>query len=398
MTYSFDWRLGISLLGFLSLSACAHQPVPVISTPPTKVPSYVTNVWRPGPLMEPAPTQSQASGEAIREIPRQAQVSTTVYFPSNKATLNAAAKRRLNRLIKHFPPRETNAALRLQVTGFTEGQATAVLNRRLALQRARAVRDYLVDAGIDAERIQVQGRNDCCYDIATGSRDQRNADASDRRVDIRSTSSVRAAIAHFDAHQMRHGQLRLARYSTLNVGAAPIQARPLAVVVQADFPAPVQTLGNAIHLLLADSGYRMAKPTAAAPAAATLLALPLPDSQRTLGPLTLQAALTTLAGPAHRLVLDPVHRLVSFALAGTFHNDPSAGCAVVAPLPPESRPLSPCRPVRGAPACPSPDNTVLIRNLTVAYARRVYRLPDGHYCRPATPPATKAPQPPKAAS
>ena len=43
-----------------------------------------------------------------------------------------------------------------------------------------------------------------------------------------------------------------------------------------------------------------------------LFALPLPEVHRQLGPMSLQQALETLAGPAFQLVEDPVHRLVAF--------------------------------------------------------------------------------------
>lgn len=397
MALSFYLRLGISVLGLSALSACAHQPVPMTSTSAAAMPIEAANLWRLGALAESS-ISHRTHEEFSSGVRKRSYISAIVYFPSNLAVLSATTKQRLAQLVKRLYALKTSSAPTLQITGFTEGQAAPAQNRRLALRRARAVRDYLVDAGVDAERIQVQGRDDCCYGAATDTEDQRSADAPDRRVDIRSISSMDSAIVRFDAHRMRRGRLRLTRYSTLNVDAAPIQARPLAAVVQADFPTSVQTVGDAIRLILADSGYRLAKPTAAARAAATLLALPLPDSQRALGPLRLQAAVSTLAGPAYRLVLDPVHRLVSFALASAFQNGPSAGCAVVAPLPPDSRPLPPCRPVRGAPACPSPGATVLIRNLTVAYDRRVYWLADGRYCRPATPTAAKTPPSPKASS
>jgi type IV pili sensor histidine kinase/response regulator len=45
-----------------------------------------------------------------------------------------------------------------------------------------------------------------------------------------------------------------------------------------------------------------------------VLALPLPAVLREHGPVTVQAGLETLAGPTYCLVVDHVHRLVSFEL------------------------------------------------------------------------------------
>ena len=46
--------------------------------------------------------------------------------------------------------------------------------------------------------------------------------------------------------------------------------------------------------------------------------LPLPDAHRRLGPMPLRLALQTLAGPAWRLLEDPVYRLVAFERCPNF--------------------------------------------------------------------------------
>ena len=63
-------------------------------------------------------------------------------------------------------------------------------------------------------------------------------------------------------------------------------------------------------------GYRLAPEAAADASREVLLALPLPGPHRALGPMPVQTALETLAGPAFRLVEDPVHRLVTFERCG----------------------------------------------------------------------------------
>jgi type IV pili sensor histidine kinase/response regulator len=77
--------------------------------------------------------------------------------------------------------------------------------------------------------------------------------------------------------------------------------------------------------------YLATSPEAADPALTALLALPLPAVPRELGPVTVQAGLETLAGPAYCMVVDHVHRLVSFelvsrsrALPTTVHPAPRA--------------------------------------------------------------------------
>jgi len=67
-----------------------------------------------------------------------------------------------------------------------------------------------------------------------------------------------------------------------------------------------------LEQVVSRSGYRLASPNASCPSLPVLLGWPLPAVHRSLGPMRLDEALTTLAGSAHYLVVDPVHRLVSF--------------------------------------------------------------------------------------
>lgn len=117
---------------------------------------------------------------------------------------------------------------------------------------------------------------------------------------LAATSSVRA------------DELAVAPYSTVRAVPTMAQQDPLAASVRTTLPPTVVRVGEAIDALLAPSGYRLADSQAAGPDRETLLALPLPESHRDLGPMPLRLALATLAGPAFVMVEDPVHRLVSF--------------------------------------------------------------------------------------
>lgn len=156
MPLSFHLSLGISVLSLSALSACAHQPVPAAIAPVAVTPAGAANLWRVGPLTElNVPPDRTHDGSLIDAI-KSTRISATVYFSSNVAALSIAARRRLDRLVKQLNAPKTLSARRLQITGFTEGEATLAQNRRLALKRARAVRDYLVEAGIAAEQIHAK--------------------------------------------------------------------------------------------------------------------------------------------------------------------------------------------------------------------------------------------------
>ena len=106
------------------------------------------------------------------------------------------------------------------------------------------------------------------------------------------------------------GELQVGRYSIGAMAPLPTQVAPLSANVAVRFPKPVRTVGDAVQHLLDDSGYRLAGTPGSA--AHILLAQPLPGVHRVLGPLRLDQALQTLAGPIFQLVQDPLHRRIAF--------------------------------------------------------------------------------------
>ena len=84
------------------------------------------------------------------------------------------------------------------------------------------------------------------------------------------------------------------------------------------FPVDVVTVGDALATALYSSGYRLAATEEADASRDILMPLPLPDAHRRLGPMPLRLALQTLAGPAWRLLEDPVYRLVAFERCPNF--------------------------------------------------------------------------------
>ena len=111
-------------------------------------------------------------------------------------------------------------------------------------------------------------------------------------------------------------EVQVGRYATMQAVPTSAQVHLLSAMVRVQFPASVVSVGQAVEHLLQPSGYRLASEAAVDPSRKILLNLPLPEPHRVLGPMPLQMALETLAGPAFRLVEDPVHRLVSFESCG----------------------------------------------------------------------------------
>jgi len=108
--------------------------------------------------------------------------------------------------------------------------------------------------------------------------------------------------------------LQTGRYSMIKNAPPVDQLNPLKVVIKTRIPQSVDTVRGTIEYLLIRSGYSLADESVMSREAITLLQMPLPSVQRELGPMTLDMALHTLSGTAYELVVDPVHRKVTFEL------------------------------------------------------------------------------------
>ncbi|MCY3541922.1 MAG: pili assembly chaperone [Gammaproteobacteria bacterium] len=109
-------------------------------------------------------------------------------------------------------------------------------------------------------------------------------------------------------------EIQVGRYSTMKTLPTEAQQNIFANVTNIHFDSSITTVGEAMRYLLEDQGIRLAVPRTQENQVHTLIALPLPQIHRQLGPISLRHALETLAGPIWRLVQDPIHRLVSFEL------------------------------------------------------------------------------------
>ena len=108
--------------------------------------------------------------------------------------------------------------------------------------------------------------------------------------------------------------LQVSRYVTLAAVASDTQKDPLsALIPKLVFGHQVSTVQDALQVLLNDSGYRIASyhPD---PRVHQLFNLSLPAVHRKMGPISLENALNTLAGPPWMLVVDPINRLITFQL------------------------------------------------------------------------------------
>jgi outer membrane protein OmpA-like peptidoglycan-associated protein len=104
-------------------------------------------------------------------------LSGSVLFRSGSADLLPTAKRRLNEVADALKKAENP----LVIEGHTDSQGSAEHNEELSFLRAEAVRDYLVDRGVDSERIRTDGRG---KERPIASNATAEGRANNRRVEI----------------------------------------------------------------------------------------------------------------------------------------------------------------------------------------------------------------------
>ncbi len=109
------------------------------------------------------------------------------------------------------------------------------------------------------------------------------------------------------------------RYTSIVAGATAAQINPLAAVVKFHFPPSVQTVGDAVSMLLANTGFRLAPVTQLSTQVQNTLGLPLPITDRTLGFISIADALKIFMGQTvYRLQVNPLLRTVNFSLSPLF--------------------------------------------------------------------------------
>lgn len=104
------------------------------------------------------------------------------------------------------------------------------------------------------------------------------------------------------------------RYVSVSTGPKRYQTYILKQKFQITFPESVHTINDAIHYLLRFSGYRLAPENFQNKDSEILLSESLPEVNRKYGPMTIAQGLQTLAGNEYQLLIDPLHRMISFKL------------------------------------------------------------------------------------
>jgi type IV pili sensor histidine kinase/response regulator len=123
-------------------------------------------------------------------------------------------------------------------------------------------------------------------------------------------TAQRLVIYQNSAKSRPASSVQTGRYSALIAGPTDSQRHPLQVIIDVTIPEEHVTIEQALCYLLRRSCYSL--DAALRPDVARLLAKPLPEVHRKLGPIALQDALTVLVTPNFVVSEDPVNRLIRF--------------------------------------------------------------------------------------
>ncbi len=117
----------------------------------------------------------------VKQEPRGMVItlSGSVLFASGKTDLLPAARVKLNEVADALNKQDPHS--KIVVEGHTDSKGTASYNQDLSQRRAEAVRDYLVQRGIDKDRISAQGFG---FDRSIADNASAEGRANNRRVEI----------------------------------------------------------------------------------------------------------------------------------------------------------------------------------------------------------------------
>ena len=136
-----------------ALAACSRkpepvQPVPTSGTTTTAPPSQPTN---PGPTR---PTDNTGGNEAAERVAAaiRGELTEMVFFDYDAASIRDDAKGVLDRKVAIL---RNNPQVTLRIEGHADERGSVEYNLALSLRRANAIRDYLSNFQLDANRFEV---------------------------------------------------------------------------------------------------------------------------------------------------------------------------------------------------------------------------------------------------
>lgn len=125
-----------------------------------------------------APVADTSTLPPVGAAPPTRQGAWSINFGFDSATVDSSYGGELGRIATEI---DRSPDSRVRIQGHTDTSGDADYNRQLSLRRAEATRDALVEAGVDASRIDLQGYGE---DAPLFADDSESDNAANRRTDI----------------------------------------------------------------------------------------------------------------------------------------------------------------------------------------------------------------------
>lgn len=168
-----------------------YRDAPAAATPPVVAPPPPVETPKPVPVPEPVAETKPAKKEMPVSVPERLRVSfnADVFFGFDRATVSPAGKQALDKFTNDLNGVEYD---HITIEGHTDRLGTQIYNEKLSLQRAEAVKTYLLSRGsIPANKISTVGKGSSEPTTDAGACKGNRATAAvvaclkpDRRVDL----------------------------------------------------------------------------------------------------------------------------------------------------------------------------------------------------------------------
>src|SRR5690606_17618231 len=137
----------VALMMVAATAACGKRPAPVQPEPQTPPPVQAPPPARPAPT----PTNDDAAEREAERRRAIAILEQVVHFDYDEATIRQDAQQLLAAKV---PVLRANPGIRIRLEGHADDRGSVEYNLALGMRRANAVRQYLMEFGIDASRFE----------------------------------------------------------------------------------------------------------------------------------------------------------------------------------------------------------------------------------------------------